>query len=117
MKILVVDDEQDVQDMLKNFFEMFGHEAKTAKDIKTATTQIEEFKPEIIFLDLKLGEEDGLEVLQYSKQNHKDTKVVVVTGMTDTETKEKTLKLGADGYATKPIIPSELNKLIKDLSK
>jgi DNA-binding response OmpR family regulator len=117
MRILVVDDEQSVLDMVGGFFSGMGQEVQTAKDIKSATAQIEAFKPQIILLDMKLGEESGLDVLQYSKTNHKEIKVVVITGFSEKDTEQKVGSLGADAFSTKPIQISQLNKLVKELIK
>lgn len=115
MKILVVDDEQSVLDMVGGFFKGMGQEVQTANDIKSAIAQIEAFKPIVILLDMKLGEESGLEVLQYAKTNHKEMRVIVITGFSEKDTEDKVRSLGADAFTTKPIMVSVLNKLIKEL--
>ncbi|MCM8781919.1 MAG: response regulator [Candidatus Omnitrophica bacterium] len=117
MKILLVDDEQSVLNMVGSFFKGMGQEVQTATDIKSAIAQIEAFKPILILLDLKLGEENGLEVLQYVKTHHKEIKVIVITGFNEKDTEEKIKSLGADAFTTKPIMVSTLNKLIKELMK
>lgn len=115
MKILIVDDEQFIQDSLKQFFDLKGEETQTAKDIKSALEQIEAFKPQLILLDVKLDKESGLDVLQYIKERHKDIKVIRVTGFNDTAMQEKASTLGADGIYFKPITFSNLNKLIREV--
>lgn len=115
MKILLVDDEQSVLDMVGGFFSGMGNEVQTANNIKSAIAQMDAFKPIVILLDMKLGEESGLEVLQYAKTNHKEMRVIVLTGFSEKDTEEKVKSLGADAFATKPIIVSALNKLIKEL--
>lgn len=116
MKILVVDDEQDIRDMISDVLTSFGNQTQTANNIKTATAQIEEFKPELILLDLKLDKEDGMDVLKYSKTSHKDIKVIVITGFSEKDTEQTVRSLGADGFTTKPINVGNLNKLIQEVT-
>lgn len=115
MKILVVDDEESIRDSLKQFFDLKGEEVATAKDIQTALAQIEAFCPQLILLDVKLDKESGLDVLQYTKERHKEMKVILVTGFSDTQMQEKAKTLGADGIFFKPVNISNLNKLIQEV--
>ena len=115
MKILVVDDEQFIQESLGQFFKSKGEEVQTANDIKSALSQIEAFCPQLILLDVKLGEESGLDVIQYAKERHNEIRVILVTGFSDAAMQEKAKTLGADAIFFKPVIFSKLSNLIQEV--
>jgi DNA-binding response OmpR family regulator len=103
IKILVVDDEPEACDALKEFLSMKGYEVSTAQDGQTALRKIKEYDPQIVLLDVIMPGMNGIEVLQEIKKMDPKIGVIMVTVVTDEAQAKKTLELGAYDYITKPV--------------
>ena len=103
MKLLVVDDEVEICDFLKSFFEERSYEVKTASSGQTALDVVEEFKPHVVLLDIKMPVMDGIQVLKAVKKKYPRIKVIMVTALETRDKIEECLRLGADNYITKPL--------------
>lgn len=103
-KILVVDDDADVREMLSLRLGTLGCETVTAVSGVSAREEAKRAKPDLIFLDIELGAENGLEVLKSLKQETRDNiqqiPVVMLTGHASWE--QICLEAGASGYLAKP---------------
>jgi len=106
-KILVVDDEPKVCDLIKAYLEKDGYEVILAGDGKSAVEKARSHKPDLIVLDLNLPVMDGIEVFRTVKAIL-DIPVIMVTARDDEVDKIVGLQLGADDYVTKPFSPREL---------
>ena len=106
-KILVVDDEPKVCDLIKAYLEKDGYEVILAGDGQSAVEKARSHKPDLIVLDLNLPVMDGMEVFR-SVKAISDTPVIMVTARDDEVDKIVGLQLGADDYVTKPFSPREL---------
>jgi DNA-binding response OmpR family regulator len=106
-KILVVDDEPKVCDLIKAYLENDGYEVMLAGDGKTAVDKARALKPDLIVLDLNLPVIDGIEVFR-TVRAVSDIPVIMVTARDDEVDKIVGLQLGADDYVTKPFSPREL---------
>ena len=102
-KLLVVDDEPEICDFLKSFFEDRGFEVRTALSGEDALREAEAFRPQVMLLDIKMAGIDGLSVLKKVKQRLPRTKVIMVTALETTDKIEEAMRLGADNYITKPL--------------
>jgi len=102
-KILVVDDEIEACNALREFLTLKGYEVDTALDGPTALSKIKEDKPHIVLLDMIMPEMGGVEVLKEIKKIDPDIGVIMVTVVTDHEQAKETLNLGAYDYITKPV--------------
>lgn len=102
-KLLVVDDESEICDFLKMFFEDRDFDVHTAQSGEAALREAEVFRPQVMLLDIKMGNVDGLSVLKKVKENFPRTKVIMVTALETTEKIEEAMRLGADNYITKPL--------------
>ncbi len=102
IKILLVDDEKGITDLLKTFFQERGFYVETADSGEQALEAIEKNKPNIMFLDIKMKNMDGLQTLEKVKNIDKNIKVIMLTVIEDKEIMEKAKNLGADEYITKP---------------
>lgn len=102
-RLLVVDDEVEICDFLKSFFEDRDFEVQSSLSGEEALRVIETFKPHVILLDIKMGGMDGLAVLKQVKQKHSQAKVIMVTAIETTDKIEEAMRLGADNYITKPL--------------
>ena len=103
MKLLIVDDEVEICDFLKSFFEERNYEVKTASSGQAALAVVEQFKPYIVLLDIKMPGVDGIQVLGSIKKKYPRTKVIMVTALETRDKIEECLRLGADNYITKPL--------------
>ena len=102
-KILVVDDEIEACNALKEFLTLKDYEVDTALDGPTALSKIKEDKPHIVLLDMIMPEMGGVEVLKEINKIDPDIGVIMVTVVTDHAQAKETLKLGAYDYITKPV--------------
>lgn len=103
MKLLIVDDEVEICEFLKSFFEERNYEAKAASSGQAALTAVEQFKPHVVLLDIKMPGMDGIQVLGAIKKKFPRTKVIMVTALETRDKIEECLRLGADNYITKPL--------------
>ena len=103
MKLLIVDDEVEICDFLKSFFEERSYETKTASSGQAALNAVEQFKPQVILLDIKMPGMDGVQVLAAVKRKYPRIKVIMVTALETRDKIEECLRLGADNYITKPL--------------
>jgi DNA-binding response OmpR family regulator len=102
-RLLLVDDEAEICDFLKSFFEDRDFEVQTALSGEEALRVVEIFRPQVMLLDIKMGSMDGLTVLREVKAKFPRVKVIMVTALETTEKIEEALRLGADNYITKPL--------------
>ena len=103
MKLLIVDDEVEICDFLKSFFEERNYETKAASSGQAALNAVEQFKPQVILLDIKMPGMDGVQVLAAIKKKYPRIKVIMVTALETRDKIEECLRLGADNYITKPL--------------
>lgn len=106
-KILIVEDEIAISDLIKIGLESQGYKCETANDGEIAANLIEEKQYDLILLDVMLPKIDGYELLEYIKQIQ-DTPVIFITAKGQIKDKIKGLKEGADDYIAKPFVMEEL---------
>jgi len=102
-KILVVDDEIEVCNALKEHFSLKEYEVETALDGATALKKVEEFNPHIILLDIIMPGMGGIDVLKIVKNINPKIGIILVTAVVDEEIAKHTFNLGAYDYITKPL--------------
>lgn len=113
-KILVVDDEKHIVDLISFNLAAMGHEVLTASDGHTAIEKVRIEEPDLILLDVMLPKMDGLQVCQFIRTSLKrQTPIIMVSGKTDVVDKVLGLEMGANDYVTKPFSPKELNARVK----
>lgn len=111
-KILVVDDEKPISDIIKFNLEKEGYETVTAFDGEEALEKVREEDPDLIILDVMLPKLDGLEVVREVRKDY-DMPVIMVTAKETEIDKVLGLELGADDYVTKPFSNRELVARVK----
>ncbi len=111
-KILVVDDEKPISDIIKFNLEKEGYEVVVAFDGEEALEKVEAEDPDLIILDLMLPKVDGLEVAKRVRAKH-TTPIIMVTAKDSELDKVLGLELGADDYVTKPFSNRELVARVK----
>lgn len=102
-RILVVDDEIDVCNILKKFLTSKNYEVETALNGETAVEKIRDFKPNVVLLDIMMPGMGGIETLKEIKNIDSSIGVIMVTAVIDEELAKRALELGAYEYITKPI--------------
>lgn len=111
-KILVVDDEKPISDIVKFNLDKEGYDVVTAYDGEEAIEKVESEKPDLILLDLMLPKIDGLEVARQVRAKH-NIPIIMVTAKDSELDKVVGLELGADDYVTKPFSNRELVARVK----
>ncbi len=111
-KILVVDDEKPILDIIKFNLTKEGYEVHTAEDGQEALEKVEEVLPDLIILDLMLPKVDGLEVAREVRKKY-DMPIIMVTAKDTEIDKVLGLEMGADDYVTKPFSNRELVARVK----
>ena len=113
IKILVVDDEIDVCDFVKNFFEERNYRVFMALGGSEALRILRKEKPDLILLDIKMKEMDGIQTLERIRKIDKNVKIIMVSALEDQDKMEAAKKLGASKYITKPLVLEELESAVK----
>lgn len=111
-KILVVDDERSILDLVSAYLRQEGYEVHTAIDGPTALQAARAFRPELIVLDVMLPGMDGLELLTRLRRES-DVYIILLTAKSEETDKIVGLSVGADDYLTKPFSPRELVARVK----
>lgn len=112
-RILVVDDEEAVCSFMRKYLRQLGYQAFSVQNGAEAMRLLKALRPHVVLLDVRMPKPDGLEVLRQIKALDPRTSVVMVTAVQDDDTGIAALKLGADGYVTKPIDPDYLLEVIE----
>jgi two-component system alkaline phosphatase synthesis response regulator PhoP len=111
-KILVVDDEPSIINLVTAYLKPEGYEVYTATDGNAGLKAARTFKPDLVILDLMLPGIDGIELLSRLRRES-DVYVIMLTARTDETDKIIGLSVGADDYVTKPFSPRELVARVK----
>jgi two-component system response regulator VicR len=111
-KILVVDDEKPIADILQFNLKKEGYEVVCAYDGNEALDKVEEIKPDLILLDIMLPQRDGIEVCREVRKKY-DMPIIMLTAKDSEIDKVLGLELGADDYVTKPFSTRELIARVK----
>lgn len=111
-KILVVDDEQSILDLIRMELEFEGYKVESASDGEEAVEKARSFEPELIILDIMLPKKNGYDVCREVIQ-FLDVPIILLTAKTDIIDKVLGLELGADDYLTKPFDNRELLARVK----
>jgi DNA-binding NtrC family response regulator len=110
--VLVADDEADFRLILQSFLESEGHIVTTAEDGADAINKLNEKRFDLVLLDIRMPRVDGIEVLQFIKQQYIDTQVIILTAVTDVRIAVDCMQLGAFHFLTKPYSVDELQSLV-----
>ncbi|MCX7857413.1 MAG: response regulator transcription factor [Deltaproteobacteria bacterium] len=108
MKVLLIEDEEKLCELMRKGLEEEGYEVDIASDGKTGLDLLSTKTYDIVLLDLMIPEIDGLEVLRLMRKKGIETPVLIITAKTSKEDVVKGLDLGSDDYLTKPFSFEEL---------
>lgn len=118
-RILVVEDQEDNRQILRDLLESMGHEMLEANNGAAAVAQAVEHKPDLILMDIQLPVMDGYEATRRIKANPelRLTPIIVVTSYALSGDEEKARAAGCDAYVTKPYSTRELRAKIIEFLK
>ncbi|MBN1586412.1 MAG: response regulator [Candidatus Omnitrophica bacterium] len=102
VKLLIVDDEKEIAQVLSGFFSERGYQTVTAHSGEEALTIVDRSRPHLMFLDLKMPGMSGLEVLKKAHEMDSSLKIIVISADEEQATIEEARSLGASDYVTKP---------------
>jgi CheY-like chemotaxis protein len=116
-RVLVVDDEPEMLDLLREGLERLGYEASTAASVEQAIIAMARVRPHLVLLDLMMPGISGLEALTYFRQHHRTVPVIVVTGILEQEIARQARAAGAIDVVGKPVDLKALKGLIAQAMK
>ena len=108
MKILIIEDEQEIAQGIVNYFKTNGIHCETASNYALAINKIDNYEYDCILLDLMLPDGDGFDILKVLKSKNKTEGVIIISAKETLDTRIEGFNLGADDFLTKPFHLSEL---------
>jgi len=102
MKILVIDDDVEICEMLHIFFDSFGYQCLLTHTASEGLKQVVLYEPNIVFLDIRLPDKDGITLLKEIKEINKNLPVIIITGYRDAEKVIEGFRYGAVDCLLKP---------------
>jgi len=111
-KILVIDDEAAILNLMAKSCRQQGHEVTAVQTGREGIEALDRFKPEMMIVDLLIGDMTGLEIISYGAEHHPDTQVIMVTGNGSIDTAVEAMRMGAFDYLTKPFELADLHRTV-----
>lgn len=116
-KVLIVDDEAIVRESIRDWLKDSGYDVGTAESGEEALKMIQAQDFNVMVVDIRLPGESGIAVLKEVRARKPNVKSIVITAYPSEETISQAKELGAIDYLVKPLVPDDLEKLIKDTLK
>lgn len=113
-KILVIDDDYDLLQLLKSYLEKNNYEVTTASSGGDGIRKLDK-SFDLVICDVRLPDIGGLEIITKVKEKHPHISIIMITGYADVRTAVEALRIGASDYITKPLHPDELLNQINEL--
>ena len=107
-RILVIDDDTDICLLLRRFLTKNGYEVAIAHTGEEGLAMLDNFRPDLVLTDFKLGDIDGVAILSRIKAKLPHVVVIIITGYSDIKVAINVMKQGAYDYITKPLFPDEI---------
>ena len=119
LRVMIVEDEKDIRDILQNIFEDEGYIVKALESGAQLLSEIEEFQPSVLLLDQILPGKHGVDLIKDIRNDaqFRHLPIIMVTGLSGEQDKVVALDFGADDYVTKPFYPKELAARVKALAR
>jgi NtrC-family two-component system response regulator AlgB len=117
MRVLIIDDDKSIRNSTGVAIQAAGHQAETADNGQVALLKLREEVYDLAFLDLRLGDEDGLDLLDQIKKVQSRPPVVVFTAYASIKTAVSAIQRGAFDYLEKPFTPEHLRQIISRVEK
>ncbi len=106
--LLLVDDDRHVLASMADWLRDQGYDVDTATNIAEGRAAVDRKPYDLVLLDIRLGEEDGFDLLAHCRKNHPKAAVVMITGYGTVDSAVEAIRLGAFDFLTKPLIDDEL---------
>ncbi len=116
-RVLIIDDEPDIRELLELTLLRMGLDTATAGDVKEALLAIQNFKPDLCLTDMKLPDGTGFDVVRYIQREHPHIPVAVITAFGSMEAAVEALKAGAYDFVSKPVDLTKLRDLVNTALK
>ncbi|MFT5385115.1 MAG: DNA-binding response OmpR family regulator [Saprospiraceae bacterium] len=113
MKLLIIEDEQDLQKMIINYLKKEGYVCEEAATFKEGYRKISNYEYDCAIVDLNLPDGDGLKLVDILRKENAQTGILIISARETIDDRIRGLEIGADDYLTKPFNLSELNARIK----
>jgi len=115
-KILIVDDERDMREMLNELFELEGYETYTAADGREGLRIYKEIEPDLVITDIRMPVMDGIDLVKRLRSINKNVKIVYITGWESAQSKHKreVIKDTDYKYLKKPFDLDEIIFIVKN---
>ena len=114
--LLIVDDEVGIVEEVRIFFEEEGFRVYAADSGGDGIVMVQQYKPDLLLIDIKLPDISGLKVLTAAKQISPETKTIVITGYVDQALIDEAEKIGRDAFLQKPfalnVLKAEVDRLL-----
>jgi two-component system, NtrC family, response regulator AlgB len=117
MRVLIIDDEKSIRSSTSAALRAEGHQADVADSSMVAQIKLQEEAYDLAFLDLRLGDENGLDVLQEIKRSQPNVVVVVFTAYASVSSAVAAMQKGAFDYLEKPFTPEDLRQILGRVEK
>lgn len=114
-KIMVVDDDKEATSLLESFLKREGYQVVSVNDSTIAVKEAEAQRPDLFLLDLMMPEIDGFKLcrLLRAEDKFRRTPVIIITALSDDDSRAVAYGAGATDYITKPYLPRQLADVIK----
>ena len=118
MKVLVVDDNVDLVEMLSMVIEAAGHYVRKAFDGRSGISAALEYQPDLILLDVGMPDMNGNEVAKELRRHQEvaGARIVALTGWGQAEDRRRTADAGFDDHLTKPADPEQIQRILEDVA-
>ncbi len=117
MKVLLIDDEKPIRDLMVPFLEDLKYEVQSAGTVAEGLEKAAEFKPDTILLDVNLPDGTGLDFFKTFQESKQDASIVLITANVDVKIAVEAIKRGAEDYLAKPLNLDELEIILKQLDE
>ena len=115
MKLLIIEDEPSLRELIQRSLEKERYVVEAAADFQSGLRKIEDYDYDCVLLDIMLPDGNGLNLLEQLKKMHKRENVIIISAKDSLDDKVLGLELGADDYLPKPFHLAELNARIKSV--
>ena len=115
LKILVVDDEEPIRELLLDYFSQSHHECKSAESGGKALALIPSFEPNVVITDFNMPKMNGIELLKQIREQSSKINVIILTGFPDQQNAIDAVNFGARAFLQKPINLSDVSAVVENI--
>lgn len=117
-KIFLIDDDADFRMIFEQKIRSWGYDVESFENRQSLSEHIADSEPDVVLLDVNLGGESGLELIEFIRSHHPETPIIMLSGQDETETIVSAMSTGASDYVTKPFDDQSLkSKIFEHLAR